>query len=74
VIKLTRNITRKTTKQIFAMVAAIPATAKNPRSPAIKAMIRKIKALDNIATSTFGGAIASPKTPTNRVDSDGTPG
>lgn len=51
-MKLTKNITRKTTKQIFAMTAAIPAIAKNPSSPAIRAMMRKTTALPSMATST----------------------
>jgi hypothetical protein len=51
-MKLTRNITRKTTKQIFAIVAAIPAIAKKPKSPAMRAMIRKTTALLSIVTST----------------------
>src|SRR3569623_761967 len=50
-MKLTRNRTRKTMKQIFAMVAAMPAIAKKPSNPAMRAMMRKTTALPSIATS-----------------------
>jgi len=39
-----RNSTRKTTKQILAIVAAVPATTPKPRTPAKIAIMRNMSA------------------------------
>jgi hypothetical protein len=44
VIRLTRNNTRKSTKRIFAILAARPATPKKPKAPARIAIIKKTNA------------------------------
>lgn len=45
------NNTRNTTKQILAMVAAVPAITPNPKTPAINAMTKKVSAQLNMTVS-----------------------
>jgi hypothetical protein len=43
-IREMRNKIRKTKKSIFAIHAAVPATAQNPRTPAINATTKNTRA------------------------------
>ena len=47
----TRNRIRKTTKQIFAANAAVPAKAPNPRTAAINMITRNVIIQDNMVFS-----------------------
>jgi len=46
--RLTTNITRKTKKMILAIPAALAAIPPNPKTAAMIAMIKKVKAQDNM--------------------------